>query len=524
MKTTTTFALFLAAVPVIVGCSSSQSNMGIHLIGDSTMADYEENTTQVRGWGEMFCQFVPDGVTVYDHAKQGRSSRSFYDEGRWATVKESIRPNDIVLIQFAHNDEKEKGADGADGRGTAPWTTYRDYLKKYIQETRSLGAHPILVQPIVRRYFDGNAITEKGQHNLGSANDSTLSYPAAMRSVAKETGVPLLDLCAKSRQIVEAFGPTESKKQLYVNADNTHTSMMGAALFALAVAEALDTMHVWCGEMKHPEIITNPSSFDFGDVFIGDTVWQTFDVIDFKGVSTIRPLFLTHRQPIALKSTDGLLISSDVKSVRRDTLNFVTNCGATVIAFYAPQSGKKEKAKIKISTPTSETFIPVSAQGRMIKSKRPVDVNWQNLSKQEDSDDLSLSFSKLKSLAQTESGYEVDNKFWPAEIDENGERFIQLKLTPVNHDLKIKKVSIKTSGAFSYRMSCALGNDFYHNKVIGERQWPVEDDYSTDVFSTSISVHPSQSLFIRIYPWSRKAVENLTFSASDLHIEGVVIE
>ncbi len=498
--------------------------MGIHLIGDSTMADYEENTTQVRGWGEMFCQFVPDGVIVYDHAKQGRSSRSFYDEGRWATVKESIKPNDIVLIQFAHNDEKEKGADGADGRGTAPWTTYREYLKKYIQETRSLGAYPILVQPIVRRYFDGNVITEKGQHNLGSANDSTLSYPAAMRSVARETGTPLLDLCAKSRQIVEAFGPTESKKQLYVNADNTHTSMMGAALFALAVAESLDTMNVWTGAIKHPDILTNPSSFDFGEVFIGDTVWQTFDVLDFKGVSTIRPLFLTHRQPIALKSTDGLLITSDIKSPRRDTLNVVTNCGTTVIAFYTPKTGKRDKAQIKISTPTSEAFITVSAQGRTIKSKQPVDAYWADFSKQEDGRDVTLAFSKLKSLTQTDDGYITEQKAWPAEIDENGDRFIQLKLTPGNRDIKIKKISVKTSGAFSYRMSCALGNDFYHNKVIGERQWPVEDDYSTDVFSTSISVHPSQTLFIRIYPWSRKSVENAAFRASDLRIEGLAIE
>ncbi len=521
MKITYSFAI---ASLFLCSCSSNNSSIGVHLIGDSTMADYEENTTQVRGWGEMFCQFVPDGVTVYDHAKQGRSSRSFYDEGRWATVKECVKPNDIVLIQFAHNDEKEKGADGADGRGTAPWTTYRDYLKKYIEETRNLGARPILVQPIVRRYFDGNKITEKGQHNLGSANDSTLSYPAAMRSVAKETNTPLLDLCAKSRQIVEAFGPSESKKQLYVNADNTHTSMMGAALFALAVAESLDTMDVWAGSVKHPDIITNPSSFDFGEVFIGDTVWQNFDVIDFSGVSTIRPQFLTHRQPIAIKSTDGLLISSDIKSARRDTLNVVTNCGTTVVAYYTPKSGNRENAKIKVSTPESEKSIPISAQGRVIKSKQQFDATWADFSKQMDGSEISFAFSKLKGLTSTDAGCVPEQQNWPAEIDENGDRYIQVKLTPGKHDLKIKKVSIKTTGAFSYRMTCALGNDFYHNKVIGERQWPVEDDYSIDVFSTSISVRPSQTLYVRIYPWSRNSAGNIAFNAFDMRIEGLSIE
>ncbi|MEE1347416.1 MAG: hypothetical protein U0K36_05990, partial [Bacteroidales bacterium] len=146
-KITTLIIILLIAFS---GCSSHKKR--IHLIGDSTMADYEENVTQMRGWGEMFRLFVPEDIIVIDHAKPGRSSRSFYDEGRWNAVKQQIVEGDVVLIQFAHNDEKEQGKDGVDGRGTAPWSTYRSYLKKYINETRRLGATPILVQPIVRRY------------------------------------------------------------------------------------------------------------------------------------------------------------------------------------------------------------------------------------------------------------------------------------------------------------------------------------------------------------------------------------
>ena len=123
------------------------------------MADYEESTTQVRGWGEMFQQFVPQGVEVINHAIPGRSSKSFYDEGSWNNVKKQIRPGDFVFIQFAHNDEKANGEDDPQGRGTAPWSTYRHYLINYVAETRQLGAEPIFVQPIVRRSFSGNCIT-----------------------------------------------------------------------------------------------------------------------------------------------------------------------------------------------------------------------------------------------------------------------------------------------------------------------------------------------------------------------------
>ena len=150
----------------------SAQEVRVHTIGDSTMADYVENTTRTRGWGEMFQEFFYPEVEVINYARGGRSSRSFYQEGRWEKVKNNLRKGDYVLIQFAHNDEKEGGKDGADGRGTAPWTTYKSYLEKYVDETRSLGGKPIFVTPIVRRYFqkDGT-ISPKGCHDLSIAPD-----------------------------------------------------------------------------------------------------------------------------------------------------------------------------------------------------------------------------------------------------------------------------------------------------------------------------------------------------------------
>lgn len=189
----------------------------------------------------MFQEFFYPEVEVINYARGGRSSRSFYQEGRWEKVKNNLRKGDYVLIQFAHNDEKEGGKDGTDGRGTAPWTTYKSYLEKYVDETRSLGGKPIFVTPIVRRYFqkDGT-ISPKGCHDLSIApDDSTLNYVRVMKYVAQERHVPVVDMTASTKAFVEQLGETATVKQIYVPTDGTHTQATGAACYAELAAEGL---------------------------------------------------------------------------------------------------------------------------------------------------------------------------------------------------------------------------------------------------------------------------------------------
>lgn len=157
--------------------STSMMAIKVHTIGDSTMATYSESTTVTRGWGQMFQQFFTDAVTVNNRAKSGASSKSFYEEAAyWESVKKQIQPGDYVLIQFAHNDEKNDGMDGdevkayyesigdqakadaTDYRGTTASGTYKEYLRKYVEETRALGATPVLVGAICRKYFTGSTI------------------------------------------------------------------------------------------------------------------------------------------------------------------------------------------------------------------------------------------------------------------------------------------------------------------------------------------------------------------------------
>lgn len=145
----------------------------------------------------------------------------------------AIRPGDLLLVQFAHNDEKT--ADPT--RYTEPWTTYQDYLRMYIDGARSRGARPLLATPVERRRFDvdGNALPTHGD------------YPAAMRALAQEERVALLDIEALSLALWQRLGVEETK--VYFNwtdteQDNTHFNPPGAIAVARLVARELPRTRV----------------------------------------------------------------------------------------------------------------------------------------------------------------------------------------------------------------------------------------------------------------------------------------
>src|SRR5580693_6341888 len=159
----------------------SSAAVKIVLVGDSTVNDQ-------GGWGKGFSGSFNGQVQVINLAPNGRSSKSFRDEGAWAPVL-AAKP-DYILIQFGHNDSPGKGPE----RETDPNTTYRANLIRSIDEARAIGAKPVLVTSIVRRVFDdANKIKP----------DSLVPYAAATRAVAKEKNVPLMDLYALTRAYAE---------------------------------------------------------------------------------------------------------------------------------------------------------------------------------------------------------------------------------------------------------------------------------------------------------------------------------
>ncbi|MFE9648593.1 rhamnogalacturonan acetylesterase [Streptomyces sp. NPDC006365] len=224
----------MAAAPLALAATGTAHAGSAHrprtlfIAGDSTAAQKHADAAPETGWGMALPFFLHKDRPVSNHAVNGRSSKSFVDEGRLDVILAAIRPGDFLLIQFAHNDEKV----GDDTRYTEPWTTYQDYLRMYIDGARARGAWPVLATPVERRRFDA----------AGNARPSHGEYPAAMRALAEQEGVPLLDLQALSLALWQQLGVEETKKYFNWTAteqDNTHFNPPGAIAMARLVAREL---------------------------------------------------------------------------------------------------------------------------------------------------------------------------------------------------------------------------------------------------------------------------------------------
>ncbi|HUJ12012.1 MAG TPA: pectinesterase family protein [Verrucomicrobiae bacterium] len=203
-----------------------QKKIRIVLVGDSTVNDE-------KGWGPGFKKMLdPDKVECINWAKNGRSSKSFINEGLWA--KALADKSDYVLIQFGHNDMPGKGPD----RETDPATSYLQYMGRYVDETRAAGAKPILITSMTRRRFN----------SAGKIQSDLWPYVNAVKQLAVEKNVPLIDLHARSIALLDKLGPEASKE---IDApptskpgqppkpDKTHLSAKGAEIMGRIVAEEL---------------------------------------------------------------------------------------------------------------------------------------------------------------------------------------------------------------------------------------------------------------------------------------------
>jgi lysophospholipase L1-like esterase len=194
----------------------------LFLAGDSTVCD--QSTRPYTGWGQQLPQYFYQGLSVANYADSGDSSGSFLSDSRlFPTMKPLIRPGDVVLIQFGHNDKQTSAS------------TFRSNLTKLIDGVEAQGGVPVLVTPIVRRSFNSD-----GTLNNGTAlhvNGVGADLPREMRTLAQQQGVKLIDLTALTKRLVEQLGPERSKALYLTNeaSDNTHTSEYGADQFAQLV-------------------------------------------------------------------------------------------------------------------------------------------------------------------------------------------------------------------------------------------------------------------------------------------------
>jgi len=217
-------SLFLLSLAFLMAFTSPPKITKVWLIGDSTMSIKAVRAYPETGWGMPFRYFFDSTIVVDDRAKNGRSTRTFIEEGLWQPVVDNMNEGDYVFIQFGHNDEVET---------KKSFTTKEQFvanLTRYVNESRAKNANPVLLTPVARRKFDA-AGKILGSHDV---------YSGLVRELAKSLNVPLIDLDAKSQVLFQQMGP-ESSKYLFNylehgehpnypegKQDDTHFSELGA--------------------------------------------------------------------------------------------------------------------------------------------------------------------------------------------------------------------------------------------------------------------------------------------------------
>lgn len=266
MKKSAIFLLALAALlPTRVVAQEKNDTITIWMAGDSTMANKPiDDEKQERGWGQMLGMMLQGPVKVCNHALNGRSSKSFIDEGRWDKMMAGVKKGDYVIIQFGHNDEKINKPD----RGTLPGSTFDANLTRMVKEVKKKGATPILMNSIVRRNFPSQEVdntkdvSDQPKEAAGPRNvdpkkegdilvDTHGDYLISPKNVAKKQKVAFIDMNAATHNLVQYLGPVKSKS-IYMwipegkyrfcpkgKIDNTHLNIYGATQIARIAADSL---------------------------------------------------------------------------------------------------------------------------------------------------------------------------------------------------------------------------------------------------------------------------------------------
>lgn len=565
--------------------STSMMAIKVHTIGDSTMATYSESTTVTRGWGQMFQQFFTDAVTVNNRAKSGASSKSFYEEAAyWESVKKQIQPGDYVLIQFAHNDEKNDGMDGdevkayyesigdqakadaTDYRGTTASGTYKEYLRKYVEETRALGATPVLVGAICRKYFTGSTIRRNGRHDLGDdfslltasgikegnkvgEGDHTYDYPYQMRLVADEMGVSYIDLTTATKELYESYGDAKANELLFDGDGSTHTSAMGATLIARLCAQLLQKQGILTEYINlTSDLSVNPSKADLGEAYKGQTVVKEFQISGFD----LQPA----EGNVTITASKGLQVSADGESYS-GSISMSYKEGNMIGTFYARCEFAEEgpiNEEITVTSGDKTITIPVTGTSIVLEGGVPVQAYWRL-----EKDDECEVIGPMNTLGQSYSGMTlqkysapntnttwpewtgfdasrktqrnvIEGESWPAgEIDEVSTRYIEFAVQPAKGTtLKVDSMSMFVCGCGGNGMCCKIyyskEENFANPVNIFEMKSMPANNMQYVCSMPVLSVNEGETLRIRVYPWYNNAATGKTICLSDVTIHGIAVD
>lgn len=221
----------LLAMLLLTAFTPPAGKITVYLIGDSTMSIKEVKNYPETGWGMPFAIFFDETVTVDNRAQNGRSTKSFVAENRWQPVASALKEGDYVFIQFGHNDEVPTK------RSYTPEADFKNYLIRFIAETRAKKATAVLITPVARRKFDA----------AGKVEETHAVYANIVRATAQEQKVALIDLDKESQALLQQYGvensrllfnqltPGEHPNYPDGKEDNTHFNELGARKMAQIV-------------------------------------------------------------------------------------------------------------------------------------------------------------------------------------------------------------------------------------------------------------------------------------------------
>ena len=573
--------LLLLITLAVMLCSASNGKK-VHTLGDSTMAPYDESATVTRGWGMYFGNFLTNGWSSINYARGGRDSRGGYEE-LWQSAKKQVTEGDYVIITFGHNDEKNGGMDGyalydyyvskgdqtaaaaVDKRGTVPSTTYKENLGKIVDEAIALGAHPVICSPVCRAYFTGNKIRRNGRHDLGdsfsiltsdgpvdgntvSANDHTMDYAWHSEQLAKEKGVPFIDLTQATAELYESYGSGKCLEYLFDGQGSTHFNTTGALLVARECARLMKAQGIMADGITIPtDISVTPATADFGEAYKGQTLTKELTINGF-GLSP-------ESGSVSVTATDGILVSLDKKEWKT-TISIDYSASTLVKSFYAQMTlteNGQTTGNITVTQGAKTINVPVSANAVTMEGGTEVKAYWRL--EKDDSYELTGPASVIgeswegmyvqryanpnaNTVWPEETGFDASRKMqrnlltgddWPAdEIDDNPDRYIQFGIKASKGTiLKINNISMFVCGAGGNGMCAHIyysTDNFETRTTIYEKKKMTANKPDLVAATPVISLEEGQELLVRVYPWYNNAATGKTICISDVTISGVAVD
>ena len=554
----------------------------VHTIGDSTMAPYDESATVTRGWGMYFGQFLTNGWTSINYAKGGRDTYGGYNE-LWQTAKKQIKEGDYVIIQFAHNDEKNNGMDGyalqayynsigntsaaaaVDLRGTVPSTTFKQNLAKIVDEVKAMGAYPLLVAPVCRSYFTGSKIRRNGRHDLGDSfsvltetgiktnqsvpsTDHTMDYPYHMQQLAIERNIPFIDLTSATAELYESYGDAKCHEFLFDGDGSTHFNTTGALLVARKCAELMKAQGILADNILLPtDLSVSPAEADLGEAYKGQTLQKEFTLNGF-GLSP-------ETGTVTIEASEGVQLSFDKKEWQSQ-LSADYSASTLVKTFYAQMTLEQDgltEGIITVRQGDKTITVPVKASAVVLEGGTEVKVYWRL--EKDDSYELT---GPAQVIPQSWTGMYVQrysnpnaNTTWPEwtsfdasrktqrnlltgdawpadEIDDNPERYIQWGIKPsTGMSLSIDEISLFVCGCGGNGMCSHIyysTDNFETRTTIFEMKKMPANNMQYVEAKPVIKLEVGQELLIRVYPWYNGAATGKTICLSDLTIHGMATD